>query len=126
MGKFIYESTVKVDFEDRLLAHLQIVIGTKLRRGEAFHFTWKDDANVGSGRTVVWVHPRVSLVYKYYGSRMPAIDPAWVEALMFAANSPAGLYCVPQPPPGSAHADGAGQFGDHGHAGAPPSHADPY
>ncbi len=43
MGKFIYDSTIKVDFDDRLLAHLQVVIGAKLRRGEAFHFTWRDD-----------------------------------------------------------------------------------
>lgn len=97
MGKFIYDSMVKVDFEDRLLAHLQLVIGAKLRRGESFHFTWKDDASIGDGRTVVWVHPRVSLVYKFYGSRRPAINRAWVEALMYTANSPTGLYTVPEP-----------------------------
>ena len=97
MGKFIYDSMVKVDFEDRLLAHLQLVIGAKLRRGESFHFTWKDDASIGDGRTVVWVHPRVSLLYKFHGSRRPAINRAWVEALMYTANSPTGLYTVPEP-----------------------------
>ena len=75
MGKFIYDSMVKVDFEDRLLAHLQLVIGAKLRRGESFHFTWKDDTSIGDGRTVVWIHPRVSLVYKFYGSRQPDHQP---------------------------------------------------
>ena len=35
MGKFIYEGTVKVDFDDRLLAHLMVVISAKLRRGES-------------------------------------------------------------------------------------------
>ena len=90
MGKFIYDSMVKVDFEDRLLAHLQVVIGAKLRRGESFHFTWKDDASIGDGRTVVWVHPRVSLVYKFYGSRRPVINRAWIEALIYTANSPTG------------------------------------
>ena len=98
MGKFIYDSTIKVDFEDRLLAHLQLVIGAKLRRGECFHFTWKDEASIGNGRTMVWVHPAVSLVYKFYGSRRPAINRAWIEALIYTANSPTGLYAVSEPP----------------------------
>ncbi|MDX2376721.1 ATP-dependent DNA ligase [Microbacterium sp. LRZ72] len=97
MGKFTYDKLVKVDFDDRLLAHLQIVIGAKLRRGESFHFTWKDDASIGDGRTTVWVHPRCSLVYKFYGSRKPVINRAWVDALMYTANMPTGLYAVPEP-----------------------------
>ena len=98
MGKLTYENSVKVDFEDRALAHLQVVITTKLRRKESFHFTWKDDANAGNGRTSVWIHPEASLVFKYYGSRLPRLNPAWLEALAHAANSPAGLSLVPEPP----------------------------
>lgn len=101
MGKFIYDSMIKVDFEDRLLAHLQLVIGAKLRRGESFHFTWKDESSIGDGRTMVWIHPRVSLVYKFYGSRQPKINRAWIEALMFSANAATGLYAVSEPPEGS-------------------------
>ena len=97
MGRFIYDSAVKVDFEDRLLAHLQLVIGAKMRRGESFHFTWKDDATIGDGRITVWVHPRCSIVYKFYGSRKPRINRAWVDALLYTANSPTGLYAVPEP-----------------------------
>ena len=102
MGKFIYDGTVKVDFDDRTLAHLQLVIGTKLRRGEPFHFTWKDDTSIGNGRTTVWVHPRSSLVYKYYGSRKPRLNMAWIDALVYTANSPAGLYLIPEPAESSA------------------------
>jgi hypothetical protein len=36
MGKFVYDGHIKVDFDDRLLAHLQVTITTKLRRGEPF------------------------------------------------------------------------------------------
>ncbi|WP_019178978.1 hypothetical protein [Microbacterium yannicii] len=97
MGKFIYESDLRLDFDDRVLAHLQAVIGTKLRRGESFYFSWKDDSSIGNGRTTVWLHPRVSLVYKFYGNRSPSINSLWIEALMFTANSPAGLYTVPEP-----------------------------
>jgi hypothetical protein len=97
VGKFVYEGTTKVDFEDRLLAHLQLVISAKLRRGEPFHFTWKDDPSTGNGRTAVWVHPAASMTYRFYGSRQPPINRAWVEALMHAANSPTGLYAVSEP-----------------------------
>jgi hypothetical protein len=97
VGKFQYDGIVKVDFEDRTLAHLQAVIGAKIRRGESFHFTWKDDTSIGDGRTTVWIHPRVSLVYKYYGSRQPALNRAWVDQLMFNANSITGLYVTPEP-----------------------------
>ena len=97
MGKFMYDSMTKVDFDDRVLAHLQAVIGAKVRRGESFHFTWKDDDSIGDGRTMVWIHPGASLLYKFYGSRQPAINRAWVDALMNAANSPGGLHLVPEP-----------------------------
>lgn len=98
MGKFIYDGNVRVDFEDRTLAHLQLVISNKLRRGEPFNFTWKDDTSIGNGRTTVWVNPQCSLVYKFYGSRTPRLNLAWVDALSFTANSPSGLYLVPEPP----------------------------
>ena len=98
MGKFIYQGVLKVDFDDRELAHLQLVISTKLARGESFHFTWKDDSSIGDGRTIVWIHARSSLVYKYYGSRRPQLNMAWVDALAYTANTPSGLYLVPEPP----------------------------
>lgn len=53
MGTFHYDASLKVDFEDRVLAHLQIVIGAKLRRGESFYVSWRDDESVGDGRTAV-------------------------------------------------------------------------
>lgn len=97
MGKFVYNGSIKVEFEDRLLAHLQVAIVNKLRRGESFQFTWREDSSVGGGRTSIWVNPQSSIVYKFYGSRPPALNPAWLEALAFAANSPAGLYVLPEP-----------------------------
>ena len=50
---------------------------------------------------MVWLHPRVSLVYKFYGGRQPKINPVWIEALMFSANAPTGLYAVAEPPEGA-------------------------
>jgi hypothetical protein len=97
MGRLTYDNTAKVDLEDRALTHLQIVIVNKLRRGEPFALTWKDDASLGNGRTTVWVHPAASLVFKFSGSRQPDINPAWLEALARTANAQQGLYLVPEP-----------------------------
>lgn len=97
MGKLTYDSTVVVDFDDRLLAHLQMVIATKLRRGESFAFSWRDEAAVGDGRTTIWLNPALPLVFKYFGSKPPVINRLWVEALLQAANSSSGLHIVPEP-----------------------------
>ncbi len=97
VGRLSYDGAVKVDFDDRVLAHLQVVISQKLRRGEPFGFTWKDDVSMGGGRTTVWIHAGSSLVYKYHGSRQPSVNRAWIEALAFTANAPSGLYLVPEP-----------------------------
>ena len=97
MGKFIYDGNIKVDFEDRLLAHLQAVIMAKVRRGESFPFTWKDDISTGGGRTTVYIHPNVSMVFKYHGSRNPQLSNTWLHALTYNANSGGGLYVVPAP-----------------------------
>ncbi|PRY64300.1 hypothetical protein B0I08_1137 [Glaciihabitans tibetensis] len=98
MGTLTYDSEFTVDFEDRVLAHLQIVIGAKLRRGESFYFSWKDDDRIGDGRTAIWLHPSISLIYKYYGGRMPRVNRYWIDQLVVTANSVSGLQIVPEPP----------------------------
>jgi hypothetical protein len=109
MGKLFYDSTLTVDFDDRVLAHLQIVIGAKLRRGESFYFSWKDDPAVGDGRSTIWLAPNIALHYKYFGSRLPALNRDWIIALSASSNSAGGLQIVPEPPAGSAPSD-AGQL----------------
>ncbi len=97
IGKFIYEGGPKVEIDDRALTHLQLVITAKLRRGEPFAFSWKEDVSIGGGRTTVWIHAGSNLVFKYTAGRTPGINRAWAEALSFTANSPTGLYLVPEP-----------------------------
>jgi hypothetical protein len=97
MGKLIYDSNLTVDFEDRVLAHLHLVIGAKLRRSESFFFSWNDDPRNGDGRTVVWIYPTAPVVFKFYGGRPPAINRHWIEALMLTANSAQGLQLVAEP-----------------------------
>jgi hypothetical protein len=97
MGRLTYDSTTTVDFEDRLLAHLQLVMGAKLRRNEAFFFSWKNDTEIGNGRGSLWIHPTIPLYFKFTGSRQPSINRYWIDALMLTANTPAGLRLVPEP-----------------------------
>lgn len=97
MGRFHYNTLVKTEVEDRVLAHLQIVIGNKLKRGESFYFTWRDDPSVGDGRRAVWIHPSADLDFKYYGSRAPSINRTWLEKLAHAANSTGGLFVMSEP-----------------------------
>lgn len=95
---FVYRDDTKVEFEDRVLAHLELVITTKLRRDESFAFSWTEDMAGGSGRRKVWLHPAIPLVYRFYGNRPPAINRLWIDALMQSADSAAGLTVVPEPP----------------------------
>lgn len=96
MGTLTYDSSLTADFDDRVLAHLQVVIGAKLRRNESFYFTWKDDQSIGDGRSAIWVHPSIPLAFKFFGSRPPALNREWIDAMMLLANSPAGLSIPPE------------------------------
>jgi hypothetical protein len=97
VGTLSYNAMLKADFEDRVLAHLNIVITAKLRRDESFSFTWKDATSIGDGRTIIWLHPTMPLVFKFFGSKMPLVNPLWIEVLMESANSSRGLQIVPEP-----------------------------
>jgi len=96
MGRFIYaDPASSFDIDDRLLAHLRIVVMNKLRRNEPFMFHL--DRADGLGPKSVWIHPAVPMVFHFYGSRQPAINRAWVEELMAEASGPNGLTLLPEP-----------------------------
>lgn len=97
MGHLIYDSTCRIELEDRALAHLQIVIINKLRRKENFAFSWKNSVADGDGRRTVWLAPEIPLEFVFSGGRPPAINMTWVEALMTTANTSAGLHLTPEP-----------------------------
>ena len=94
MGTLLYDGGSPIEFDDRTLAHLQIVIGSKLRRGESFYFSWP--ARDG-GRTTIWLHPTLSLRYDYTTNEMPALNRAWVDRLAERAYTPGGLVLLAEP-----------------------------
>lgn len=62
-------------------------------------FSWKDDPRSGDGRTAIWLHPAMSLRFKYAGSIPVDLNRAWLEALATSADSTHGLVLVPEPGP---------------------------
>lgn len=98
MGKFIYGvPPTTVDIDDRVLAHLRMVMTTKLRRSEPFMFEFDLPPAEGSGRRSFWVHPAVPIQFHFFGSREPRLNRAWVETLFREASGPTGLRIVPEP-----------------------------
>ena len=98
MGYLLYgRPAEEIEIDDRALAHLKIVILSKLRRGETFAFSFQYDVLDGSGRSTIWLHPSIPLQFKFFGSRQPAINHSWLEALVLAANSVDGLRILPEP-----------------------------
>jgi hypothetical protein len=101
LGELRYGTPAEViEIDDRILAHLKIVMLAKLRRREGFPFSFEYDATEGGGRTTVWIAAAVPLQFKFDGSRQPAINKVWLEALMMAANGVDGLRIIPEPSDG--------------------------
>ena len=97
MGKLVYAETWEIPFDDRTLAHLQIVVGTKLRRQEGFFFSWDDGVEHGGGRGAIWIDHGVPLQFRYEHDRMPQISREWLEQLTASSNSPQGLTLTDEP-----------------------------
>lgn len=93
MGRLIYDGSV-VEFPDRLLSHLQIVIVQQLRRQQSFAMSWLDSLAVGDGRSSIWLHPACHIYFKFDGSRLPRISQPWLELLTASAQSSQGLIVM--------------------------------
>ena len=92
MGYLMYKGMI-VDFDDRLLAHLQIVIVQKLRRGESFLLSWPDAGKSG-GHSSAWLHPSIPLYFRFSGGHAPSLNERWLHCLSESANSSAGLVVI--------------------------------
>jgi hypothetical protein len=98
VGKLLYsDSDIEIEFDDRTLAHIQIVVGAKLRRKESFFFSWKDDPSTGNGRASIWLDGAIPLYFKFFGSKVPTINREWIALLNDSANSGTGLVFIPEP-----------------------------
>lgn len=82
--------------DDRALAHLQIVIIDKLRRGEQFAFAC--DGSDGVASTTFWMSPFIPLRFELSNAARVEINRGWLHALDRTAATAHGLRLVAEPP----------------------------
>jgi hypothetical protein len=90
MGALMYNGQ-PIQFDDPLLAHLQIVIVQKLGRKESFLMSWLNVVSVGDGRDSIWLDSTLPLRFHFLGSKSPTIDRNWLELLATSAAGSTGL-----------------------------------
>jgi hypothetical protein len=92
MGTLKYDGTT-TDFDDRVLAHVQLAVIQKLRRQESFSLAWLGP-EAGGGRTTIWVHPAANITFHFSDPVIGPIDRAWADKLIIAAGSPGGMFVM--------------------------------
>ncbi|AWB96283.1 hypothetical protein DCE93_12005 [Agromyces badenianii] len=98
MGKLHYDGK-SFEMDDRMLAHLQLIIGVKLRRGENFFMAWKAPASSGEGRRAIWIDNGVPIYFEYAGGRELRLNMAWAEKLADQASKGGGLTIMAEDVP---------------------------
>ena len=96
MGTFYYggghgDLPAGFDLDDVLLAHLKLVIISKLRRGESFVVTVPALEHGCQVREALWVTPSVPMRFVMDEADGPLLDPHRLEALMTQANTLGGI-----------------------------------
>lgn len=91
MGQLYYgNSDTRIEMPDRLLAHLKVVMATKLRRNESFMLSWSNGADL-DGRSSIWLQPSIPLRFVFDSADMEVLNPQTVREMANAASSSAGL-----------------------------------
>ncbi|MGN6503284.1 MAG: DUF7882 family protein [Pseudolysinimonas sp.] len=93
MGTLYYgaaRTPIKID--DRVLAHLKVLAGSKLRRNEPFLVSWQEPADEGHGRSSIWIHTAADLIYRFDGGRAPELDSELLDQMATEALSSTGVH----------------------------------
>jgi hypothetical protein len=95
MGTIYYGgSATPIHIEDRALAHLKVVIATKLRRNESFTVSWQHPSDQPRGRSTLWLHPSIPLRFVFDDPEPTELSRKWIEELANSANSSGGISLV--------------------------------
>jgi len=89
-------SATPIHIEDRALAHLKVVIATKLRRNESFTVSWRHPEDQPRGRSTLWLHPSIPLRFVFDDPEPAELSRQWIEDLAQSANSSGGIMLVPE------------------------------
>ncbi|MDX2400628.1 DUF7882 family protein [Microbacterium algeriense] len=92
MGMLYYHNSENpIQIEDLTLAHLKVVIATKLRRNESFTLSWRHPEGDPVGRSTIWLHPSIPLRFVFEDPVVPELRPEWINAMANSANSSGGI-----------------------------------
>ncbi|AZS40607.1 hypothetical protein ABTZ44_02760 [Microbacterium oxydans] len=95
MGSLYYgDTSTPIYIEDRALAHLKVVIATKLRRNESFTLSWRHPEGEAPGRSTLWLHPSIPLRFVFQEPESPDLSRRWIEELAHSASSSGGIVLV--------------------------------
>lgn len=95
MGTLFYDSSANpINIEDRALAHLKVVIATRLRRHESFTLSWEHPDGEPGGRSTIWLHPSIPLRFVFDDPEPPELNAHWIETLMNSVSSTGGILLV--------------------------------
>jgi hypothetical protein len=106
MAKLFYGASASpIEIPDRLLAHVKVVVATKLRRGEAFTLSWTGP----SGRESIWIQQSIPLRFVFSSPEPETLDPELLSRLARSANVAGNLALdfAAEPEPQKAPAAGA-------------------
>lgn len=91
MGHLFYgTSTEPIRIPDRLLAHLKVVMTTKLRRSESFTLSWTHVDGI-PGRSTLWLQPSIPFRFVFDSAEPESLDATTLKNMADMANSSAGL-----------------------------------
>lgn len=83
-----------IRIEDRALAHLKVVVATKLRRGEGFTLSWEHPDDEPPGRSTIWLHPSIPIRFVFDEPEPPELSREWIHDLANSANTSGGITLV--------------------------------
>ncbi|WP_109212161.1 MULTISPECIES: hypothetical protein [Microbacterium] len=112
MGTLHYgDMDTPIWIDDHALAHLKVVIVTKLRRGESFIVSWMHPEDQPGGRSAIWLDPSIPLFFTFDEPEPPRLDREWLQELADSATSTNGIMLTSEhtapPLPGDEIGDAA-------------------
>ena len=94
VGTLYYGESTAIHVDDRALAHLKVVIATKLRRSESFTLTWQHPDDQPRGRSTIWLQPSIPLRFVFDDPEPAELSRPWIEELANSANSSGGITLI--------------------------------
>lgn len=88
---YYHDEENPIQIDDLALAHLKVVIATKLRRNESFTLSWRHPEGDPVGRSTIWLHPSIPLRFVFDDPVAPELRPEWITAMASSANSSGGI-----------------------------------